>query len=107
VTTAGLPAITYLSRRTSSIAVNGSGLVTGNLNDSAFVLATAIGSAPAVFIFAGLGAGLGAAIHGRERLDASLIARPGVILPLTALALMSLAPALWRLWRGRPRRAMS
>ncbi len=41
VTTAGLPAITYLSRRTSSIAVNGSGLVTGNLNDSAFVLATA------------------------------------------------------------------
>jgi len=74
---------------------------------TAFVLATAIGSAPAVFIFAGLGAGLGAAIHGRERLDASLIARPGVILPLTALALMSLAPALWRLWRGRPRRAMS
>jgi uncharacterized membrane protein YdjX (TVP38/TMEM64 family) len=74
---------------------------------SAFVLATVIGSAPAVFIFAGLGAGLGAAIHGRARLDASLIARADVILPLTALALMSLAPVLWRLWRARSRPAPS
>ena len=72
---------------------------------SLFVLATAIGSAPAVFIFASLGSGLSAAIHGRARLDASLMARPGVILPLTALALMSLAPVLWRLWRAHPRRA--
>ena len=74
---------------------------------SAFVLATLIGSAPAVFIFASLGAGLGAAIHGRARLDASLMARPDIILPLTVLALMSLAPALWRLWRARSRRAQS
>jgi uncharacterized membrane protein YdjX (TVP38/TMEM64 family) len=68
---------------------------------SSFVLATAIGAAPSAFIFAGLGAGLDSVIRRHERLDASLIARPDIGLPLAALAVLALAPVAWRIWRGR------
>ncbi|HEY2805055.1 MAG TPA: invasin domain 3-containing protein [Gemmatimonadales bacterium] len=40
VTLGGLPAVTFTSRRPGSFTVNGTGLVTGNLNDTAFVVAT-------------------------------------------------------------------
>lgn len=68
-----------------------------------FVLATVIGAAPSAFIFAGLGAGLDGVIRRRERLDASLIARMDIALPLAALAVLALAPVAWRIWRGRRR----
>ena len=68
---------------------------------STFALATLIGTAPASFVFAGLGAGLGHLMRRNERLDAHLLLRPDVALPLTALAIMSLAPPIWRLWRAR------
>src|SRR6185369_8924948 len=41
VTGVTLPSISYASRRPGSITVNGTGLVTGLLNDTAFVVATA------------------------------------------------------------------
>lgn len=66
-----------------------------------FVLATLIGSAPSAFIFAGLGAGLGRLFGRHARLDASLMSNPTIVLPLAALAALSLAPPAWRLWRGR------
>jgi uncharacterized membrane protein YdjX (TVP38/TMEM64 family) len=66
-----------------------------------FVLATAIGSAPSAFVLAGLGAGLDGVIRRHERLDASLLARPDIAIPLGALAVLALAPPAWRLWRGR------
>jgi uncharacterized membrane protein YdjX (TVP38/TMEM64 family) len=66
-----------------------------------FVLATLIGAAPSAFIYAGLGAGLGGLMTRGARLDASLFARPGIALPLMALAVLSLAPPAWRLWRAR------
>jgi len=68
---------------------------------SSFVLATVIGAAPSAFIFAGLGAGLDGVIRRHERLDASLITRPDIALPLIALAVLALAPVAWRLWRSR------
>lgn len=68
---------------------------------SAFAVATLIGTAPSSFVFAGLGAGLGRLMHRTTRLDASLLLRPDVALPLTGLALLSLAPPIWRLWRAR------
>ena len=67
----------------------------------AFVLATLIGAAPSAFIFAGLGAGLDGVIRRHEHLDASLIARPDIALPLIALAVLALAAPAWRLWRKR------
>jgi len=72
---------------------------------STFVLATLIGSAPSAFIFASLGAGLGRMFRRHARLDASLIANPSVALPLAALAVLSLAPPAWRLWRARRQKA--
>jgi uncharacterized membrane protein YdjX (TVP38/TMEM64 family) len=70
---------------------------------STLLAATLIGTAPSSFIYAGLGSGLGEAFQRHVRLDASLLARPRIILPLAGLALMSVAPALWRLWSTRRR----
>jgi len=68
---------------------------------STMILATLIGTAPASFIYGGLGAGLGEAIRHNAALDAGFFARPGIVAPLAGLALISLLPALWRLWRAR------
>lgn len=65
--------------------------------------ATAIGSAPSSFIFAGLGAGLGRLLHRHARIDASLLLQPDIALPLTALAILALSPVVWRLTRPRRR----
>jgi uncharacterized membrane protein YdjX (TVP38/TMEM64 family) len=70
---------------------------------STLIVATLIGAAPASFIFASLGAGLSEAVRRHAPLDASLLLRPEVAAPLTILALMSLTPALWRVWRARRR----
>ncbi|HXV00097.1 MAG TPA: VTT domain-containing protein [Caulobacteraceae bacterium] len=65
----------------------------------AVIAATALGSAPACFIFAGLGAGVG---HGLDRgghLDRHLMERPDVLAPLIALSVLSLAGLAWRIAR--------
>jgi uncharacterized membrane protein YdjX (TVP38/TMEM64 family) len=67
----------------------------------AFVLATVVGSAPSAFIFASLGAGLSGLFKRHAKLGVELALRPDIALPLVALALLALAPPLWRLWRGR------
>jgi uncharacterized membrane protein YdjX (TVP38/TMEM64 family) len=69
-----------------------------------YLLATFIGSAPSAFIFASLGAGLERMFHRHARLDASLILNPTVAPALAALAILSLAPPAWRLWRNRRRK---
>lgn len=68
---------------------------------STFVLATFVGSIPAAFIFAGLGSGLGRLFHRHVRPDLHLLVRPDIALPLMGLALLSLLPAISRLWRAR------
>jgi uncharacterized membrane protein YdjX (TVP38/TMEM64 family) len=68
---------------------------------STFLIATLVGSSPSAFILASLGAGLRHALKGEARLDAGLAARPDIALPLAALAVLALAPPLWRAWRRR------
>jgi uncharacterized membrane protein YdjX (TVP38/TMEM64 family) len=70
----------------------------------AVAAATAIGSAPACFIFAGLGAGFGRAIDFGAHLDRHLLERPDVLAPLIGLSVLSLAALAWRIAR-RPRRS--
>jgi uncharacterized membrane protein YdjX (TVP38/TMEM64 family) len=72
---------------------------------SAFVIATVIGAAPSAFIYAGLGAGLGEIFRRHAKLDAHLLTRPDIALPLTGLTVLALAPVAWRLWRSRQGRA--
>ncbi|HEY1750689.1 MAG TPA: TVP38/TMEM64 family protein [Caulobacteraceae bacterium] len=71
---------------------------------SSFVLATVIGTAPSAFVFASLGSGLGRLFERHVKLGVGLALRPDIAAPLGALALLSLAPPAWRLWRARRRR---
>jgi uncharacterized membrane protein YdjX (TVP38/TMEM64 family) len=68
-----------------------------------FTVATLLGAAPSSFIIAGLGAGLARIFARHERLDLRLMTKPEIAAPLTALALLSLAPPVVRFWRGRRR----
>jgi len=68
---------------------------------SIFVIATSMGAMPSSFIFAGLGSGLGRLFQRHERPDLHLLTRPDIVLPLAGLALLSLTPAIARLWRSR------
>ena len=63
---------------------------------STFVAATFIGIIPGTFVFASLGAGLGAVFDRGEKPDLGLIFEPQVILPILALAALSLVPAIYR-----------
>jgi uncharacterized membrane protein YdjX (TVP38/TMEM64 family) len=62
-----------------------------------YVLATLIGIVPGTFVYASLGAGLGAAI---EHPDLGIVFRPSVLLPLLGLAALALLPVAYRRWRG-------
>jgi uncharacterized membrane protein YdjX (TVP38/TMEM64 family) len=67
-----------------------------------YVLATFLGIIPVTFVYASLGSGLGAVLaQGREP-DLAVVFRPGVLLPLLALAALALVPVLYRRWRPGP-----
>jgi uncharacterized membrane protein YdjX (TVP38/TMEM64 family) len=61
-----------------------------------YALATLIGIAPATFIYAGLGSGLGSVFEASAAPDLGLILKPGILLPILGLALLALAPVLYR-----------
>ena len=69
-----------------------------------FVVATLLGVIPTIVIYAGVGAGLGRAFDRGEGAHLGLIFEPGVLLPLIGLALLSLAPVAWRIWRRNHQR---
>ena len=66
-----------------------------------FLGATLIGILPGTFVFASIGAGLGAVLAEGRQPDLSVILRPAVLLPLIGLALLSLLPVAWRRWKER------
>jgi uncharacterized membrane protein YdjX (TVP38/TMEM64 family) len=65
------------------------------------VAATLIGTAPSQLILAGLGRGLGSLFEQDKPLDLRILESPQVMLPLAGLAVLSVAPLAWRLWRRR------
>ncbi len=88
-----VPAVPYF------VATLAAGLARVRLRD--LLAATVIGSAPVCFILAGLGAGLVRLFERGGKVDASLLAKPQIVAPLAALALLSLGPLAWRLLRSR------
>jgi uncharacterized membrane protein YdjX (TVP38/TMEM64 family) len=64
-----------------------------------YAAATLIGSAPATFIYASIGAGLGAILSAGGRPDFGIIFTPHILGPLLALAALSLLPIAWRRWK--------
>ena len=66
-----------------------------------FVAATALGIIPGTFVFASVGAGLGAVFAKGGEPDLGVIFEGKVILPLVLLALLSLAPILYKKFTGK------
>ncbi len=68
-----------------------------------FAAATLFGVIPGALVFASLGAGLGGVLAAGGTPDLGVIVSFRVLVPLIALALLSLLPVAWRRWRGRRR----
>lgn len=69
----------------------------------AYLIGTFFGIMPGTFVFASVGAGLGAVFDRGERPDLSIVLTPPVLLPLLALAALSLVPVVWkRFGKGTP-----
>ena len=64
-----------------------------------YATATIIGSAPASFIYASIGAGIGTVLAAGGRPDLGIIFTPHILVPLVALAALSLLPVAWRHWK--------
>lgn len=67
-----------------------------------FVTASFIGMAPGSFVYAFLGSGLGAVFERGDQPDLHIITEPRILLPLIGLALLALAPTVWRRLRRTP-----
>ena len=64
-----------------------------------YAAATVVGAAPATFIFASIGAGIGEVLQAGGTPDLKVIFSPQVLGPLLGLAALSLLPVAWRRWR--------
>ena len=66
---------------------------------AAFTLTTTAGAIPPTLIFASLGTGMRQVLDAHQPIRLSTFTSPVVLLPLVALALLSLLPVVWRRWR--------
>ncbi|MGE0254870.1 MAG: TVP38/TMEM64 family protein [Alphaproteobacteria bacterium] len=66
-----------------------------------YVVATILGIIPGTFIYAWVGAGLGAVFAAGGEPDLAIVFAPEVLLPLLALAALALVPVVWRRVRAR------
>jgi uncharacterized membrane protein YdjX (TVP38/TMEM64 family) len=66
-----------------------------------FAAATLLGIVPTTTILAAIGAGFGDILADGGTPDLSVVASPPLLLPLIALAAVSLLPVAWRRWRGQ------
>lgn len=65
-----------------------------------YVLATAIGIIPATVVYAMVGDGVGAMVETCETLDIHRIFEPRILAPLAGLAILALAPVLYKKWKA-------
>jgi len=67
-----------------------------------FVLCSFFGMAPGTFVYASVGSGAGALIEAGQTPDLHIIFQPRILLPLIALSVLALVPAIYKkLKRGR------
>jgi uncharacterized membrane protein YdjX (TVP38/TMEM64 family) len=64
-----------------------------------YTAATVIGVLPATFVYASIGAGIGAVLAAGGQPDLEVVFSPHILGPLVALAALSLLPVAWRRWR--------
>ena len=65
-----------------------------------YVLATAIGIIPATIVYTMVGDGVGAMVETCETLDIDGLFEPRILLPLAGLAVLALAPVLYKKWKA-------
>ncbi|MBV8776665.1 MAG: TVP38/TMEM64 family protein, partial [Alphaproteobacteria bacterium] len=70
-----------------------------------YVAATFLGMMPGAYVYASIGNGLGGLIETGERPDHYAMFRPAILLPLLGLALLVLAPVVYKHWSGRRRQS--
>lgn len=68
---------------------------------STYLLGTALGIIPGTFVYASVGSGLGAIFDRGETPDLGIIFAPEVLLPLLALAGLSIVPVLYKKYRAQ------
>jgi len=66
-----------------------------------YALATLLGMVPVSVVLSAVGSGLGASLASGTRPSAGMMLQPEILLPLLALAVLALLPALWRRWHSR------
>jgi uncharacterized membrane protein YdjX (TVP38/TMEM64 family) len=70
-----------------------------------YLLGTAVGVMPATFIYSGFGAGIGRLLDRGGTPNLHMLLTPGLVVPLAALGLLSLAATVFLHWRARARAA--
>jgi uncharacterized membrane protein YdjX (TVP38/TMEM64 family) len=65
-----------------------------------FAIATMLGIIPGTFVYAWIGAGLAGVLAGGGSPDFAMIFSPRILLPLLALATLTLLPVAWRAIKG-------
>lgn len=72
-----------------------------NVKLRTFIYATAIGIIPGSFVYAWVGHGMGYLLDRNQAPNLSIILTPPILLPLLALALLSLVPVIYQRWQGK------
>ena len=70
-----------------------------------YVIGTFFGIIPGTFVFASVGAGLGAILDAGQDPDLGIIFRPDVLGPLVGLALLSLLPVVYKKYQTKKKKA--
>ena len=65
-----------------------------------FIVTTFFGIMPGTFVFASIGNGISVVLQAGERPDLSVMSKPEIALPIIGLAVLSLAPMVWRRMKG-------
>lgn len=65
-----------------------------------FMVTTFFGIMPGTFVFASIGNGISVVLQAGERPDLSVMSKPEIALPIVGLAVLSLAPMVWRRIKG-------
>jgi uncharacterized membrane protein YdjX (TVP38/TMEM64 family) len=68
-----------------------------------YVIGTFVGIIPGAAVYATVGAGLGSVLDRDEAFSLAALATPEILLGLTGLGLLALAPVAYKGWKGRAR----
>jgi len=72
-----------------------------NMRLSSYIAATVLGIIPGTFVYTALGNGLGTFFANNTTPNLAIIFKPGILLPILALAILSLVPIFYKRWKHK------